>query len=122
MGGRRGLQPGAGEQLRTQTRGRRWAVGGEAVGQRGGAPVLRALDHLATVAVMGGEGQVGVEVTLAQVQRLVGVLKDLQAPSGDFQSLILLTSCFCPCWLVTDFQLLRPPRHNYVLGSTISRT
>lgn len=81
VGGRRGLQPGAGEQLRAQARGRRRGVGGDAVGQRGGALVLGALDHLAAVAVVGGEGQVGVEVALAKVEGLVGVLKDLQVDS-----------------------------------------
>lgn len=79
-GSRRDLQPGAGEQLRAQARGRRRGrdVGGDAVGQRGGALVLGALADLAAVAVVGGEGQVGVEVALPKVQRLVGVLQDLQ--------------------------------------------
>lgn len=77
-GGRGDPEPGAGEQLRAQARGSRRAVGWDAVGQRGGALVLGALDDLAAVAVVGREGQVGVEVAPPEVQGLVGVLKDLQ--------------------------------------------
>lgn len=79
-GSRRDLQPGAGEQLWAQARGRRRGRdgGGDAVGQRGGALVLGALADLAAVAVVGGEGQVGVEVALPQVERPVGVFQDLQ--------------------------------------------
>lgn len=82
VGGRRDPQPGAGEQLRAQAGGRRRAVGGDAVGQRGGALLLGALADLAAVAVVGGERQVGVEVALSEVEGPVGVLKDLQQESG----------------------------------------
>jgi len=46
-------------------------------GLRGGTPVLGALDDLAAVAVMGGEREVGVEVSFTQGERPVGVFQDL---------------------------------------------
>lgn len=49
-------------------------MGGDAV-RRGRGP----LRELATVAVVGGERQVGVEVALAQVERPVGELQDLRS-------------------------------------------
>ena len=52
-------------------------VGRDAVGNRSGAFILGALADLTTVAVMGGQRQVGVEVSLAEVERSVGVFKDL---------------------------------------------
>lgn len=50
----------------------------DAVGRRSGALVLGALTDLATVAVMGGERQVGVEVSLTEVERPVGVFEHLK--------------------------------------------
>ncbi len=55
----------------------------DAVGRRSGALVLGALTDLATVAVMGGERQVGVEVSLTKVERAVGVFKDLKEEEGE---------------------------------------
>lgn len=52
-------------------------VGRDAVGNRSGAFILGALADLATVAVMGGQRQVGVEVSLAEVERSMGVFEDL---------------------------------------------
>lgn len=57
-------------------------VGWDAVGQRGGALVLGALTDLTTVAVVGGERQVGVEVSLPEVERPVGVFQDLKGAEG----------------------------------------
>lgn len=53
-------------------------VGRDAEGHRSGALVLGALADLATVAVMGGERQVGVEVSFTEVERPVGVFEDLK--------------------------------------------
>lgn len=87
MLGRPGRAPGAPNRLRARARAVealcRRHVGRDAVGQRAGALVLGALADLATVAVMGGERQVGVEVSLAQVERPVGVFKDLKEEEGD---------------------------------------
>lgn len=74
------MLPGACEQLRAQaveaSCGR--LVSWDAVGERSGALVLGALTDLPTVAVMGGEGQVGVEVSLTEVEGPVGVFQDLK--------------------------------------------
>ncbi len=50
----------------------------DAVGHRSGALVLGALTDLSTVAVVGRERQVGVEVTLPKMERPVGVFEDLK--------------------------------------------
>lgn len=53
-------------------------VGGDGVRHWGGALVLRALADLATVAIVGGEREIGVEVSLTEVDRLVGVFEYLR--------------------------------------------
>lgn len=56
----------------------RRGVSWNAVGERSGALVLGALTDLPAVTVMGGEGQVGVEVSLTEVEGPVGVFEDLK--------------------------------------------
>lgn len=65
---------GAREQLEARGGGGRRR---DAVGLRGGTPVLNTLADLPAVAVVGRQGQVGVEVALPEVQRPVGQLQHL---------------------------------------------
>lgn len=72
----------------------------DAVGRRRGALVLGALTDLAAVAVMGGERQVGVEVSLTKVERPVGVLEDLQEEDGE--SLYRFACCVLFCCRLSE--------------------
>lgn len=85
FGGGRYLLPGACERLGAQAVEAccRRDVSGDAVGQRSGTLVLGVLTDLAAVAVVGGERQVGVEVSLLEVERPVGVFEDLKGAEGE---------------------------------------
>lgn len=81
------MPPSAGERLGARARAaealRRRDARRDAVRQRGGALVLGALADLAAVAVVGGQGQVGVKIALAEVEGPVGVLEDLRGEGGE---------------------------------------
>ena len=65
----------------------------DAVRSRSGALVFGALADLAAVTVMGGERQVGVEVSLTEVEGLVGVFEDLEEEEEE-ESLKRFLFCF----------------------------
>lgn len=71
------------------------AIRWDAVGNWGGAFFFSTLTDFTTVTVMGGQGQVGVEISLAKVEGPVGVFKHLKEEE----------ECFLSLRIVSDFVL-----------------